>query len=259
MNAPIAAAALRVASDLRHLAVDNPGDQPRDVITGDAVYRLLDAPYYAWLRRRMERAKKAFDAGKLPAETWETLRERFNGINAWAIAHLGESALLAALTNLDEKSYLPPRHDHAIGLVDSWNERSAIMEHDGGLSQDAAEQSAARTVSHALTPEDVASFKALGVEVDVKSSVGNFTLVPEYTDQAGKARMEISVEDMRKISMVMHAFPGAEIVYVGPEQEPRHRSSAQHASAPKPSMPPPAPQSPQQPQPPQPPAQAPLF
>ena len=219
MNAPITTAALRVASDLRHIAVGGSGDQPQDVISGDAVYRLLDAPYYAWLRCRMERAKKAFDTGKLPASTWQTLRERFNGIHEWAITHIGEKVLAEAVAHLDEKSYPPPRHDHAVALIDSWSERAAIMEHDGGLAQAAAEHAAAQRICRELTPEDVESFKALGVQVDVKSSVGNFTLVPEYTDRAGESRIEISAEDLRKISMIMHAFPGTEITYVGPQKE----------------------------------------
>ena len=39
--------ALRVATDLRHIQIENPGDQPQDVIHDNTVYRLLDAPYYA--------------------------------------------------------------------------------------------------------------------------------------------------------------------------------------------------------------------
>ena len=260
MSAHIVAAIVRVASDLRHIAVDNTGDQPRDVIHGDAVYRLLDAPYYAWLRRRMDRAKKAFDAGKLPQATWQTLRQRFNEINAWAVAHIGEPALVDALTNLDEKSYPLPRHDHAATLIDSWEERAAIMEHDGGLAQAAAEHAAAQRISRELTPEDVESFKALGVEVHVKSSISEFTLVPEYTNKAGHTRMEISAEDLRKISMVMHAFPGSEITYVGPQQEPWEPADEPRADVPKRPAPLPKPETKQQAQQQsQPPYQAPLF
>ena len=255
MSALITAAAIRVASDLKHIPVNGPGDQPQDIITGDAVYRLLDAPYYAWLRRRMERAKKAFDAGTLPAATWQTLRERFNAINVWAVAHIGEQSLVQAINTLDEKSYPPPRHDHVVGLIDSWDERSAIMEHDGGLEHAAAEHAAAQRISRELTPEDVESFKALGVQVDVKSSVGNFTLVPEYTDQAGTSRIEISAEDLRKISMIMYAFPGTEITYVGPQQQmPGAPWEPQIAAPPPPTPKPETKQSPTQQ-----PYQAPLF
>jgi hypothetical protein len=134
------------------------------------------------------------------------------------------------------------------------------MEHDGGLAQATAEHAAAERVSRELTPEDVASFKALGVEVDVKSSVGNFTLVPEYTDKAGHTRMEISAEDLRKISMVMHTFPGSEITYVGPQQEPWGEATEPQVATPRPSAPAPAPApTPETKQPTQQPYQAPLF
>jgi len=248
--------ALRVATDLRHIQVENPGDQPRDVIHDNTVYRLLDAPYYAWLRCRMDRVKQAFEAGKMPLATWQTLRQRFNGIHGWAVSHIGEPALLQAIKTLDEKSYLAPRHDHAIGLVESWDERAAIMEHDGGLAHDDAERSAASLVSRELTPEDVESFKALGVEVHVKSKPGEFTLVPEYT---GKDRPEISAEDLRKLSMIMHAFPGSEITYVGPQQEPWGESYVPQAPVSKPPIPSSPKSQPTEHKPAQPPEQARLF
>ncbi len=210
---------LRVATDLRHVQVEKRPDDPQDVIHEDTVYRRLDAQYYAWLRRRMERAKKARNTGKLNVRTWETLRQRFNAVNTWALEHLDEKALLSAIESLDEKSYIAPTHIHAVAIVESWDERAAIMEFDGGLGREAAEQSAASLVSRELTPEDVESFKALGVEVQVKSKPGDFTLVPEYTDRAGQDRIEISAEDLRKLSMVMHAFPGSEITYVGPQRD----------------------------------------
>ena len=253
---PTTAAALRVASDLRVMGMDDKDisdSLPRDVIHGDAVYRLLDASYYAWLRLRMERAKKAHDAGKLPPATWQTLRQRFNVIHGWAVTHIGEKALLQAISTLDEKSYLAPRHDHALGLIESWDERAAIMEHNGGQDRDTAEQSAARLISRELTPEDVESFKALGVEVHVKSKQGDFSLVPEYTDKAGRSRTEISAEDLRKLSMVMHAFPGSTITYVGPQQEP-WGEAYEPPMAPQ-SASPPAPKPEVQPKPAQPPQQ----
>ena len=209
-------AALRVATDLRHIELGNAPDHPQDVMIDNIVYRRLDAPYYAWLRRRMERAKKAHEAGKLAAQTWKTLRQRFNGIHKWAIANIGEKNLLAAIDTLDEKSYVAPTHDHAIAIVESWDERAAIMEHDGGQEHEAAEQSAAACIARELTPEDVESFRALGVEVHVKSKPGEFTVVPEYS---GKDRIEISAEDLRKLSMVMSTFPGSKITYVGPQQD----------------------------------------
>ena len=252
---------LRVSTSLDTLADASGELHVQDVICPDQqgkVFRLLDAPYYAWLRRRMERVKKAFDSGKLPREAWESLRSKFAAVHEWAIDFIGEPALLQAIKGLDEKTYQAPIHDHALGLVESWNERSAIMEHDGGLAQAAAEHAAAERISRELTPEDVASFKALGVQVDVKSSVGNFTLVPDYTDEAGKSRIEISAEDLRKISMVMHTFPGTEITYVGPQKEMPGAPWEPQVAAPKPPAPTPTPK-PETKQPIQQPYQAPLF
>ena len=238
---------LRVATDLRHVQVDDSHGHPQDVIHEGTVYRRLDALLYAWLRRRMERAKKAHDANKLNRQTWETLRERFNAIHEWAVAHIGERALVDAIASLDENSYLSPRHDHAIAIVESWDERAAIMEYDGGLDRDTAEQSAANLISRELTPEDVESFKTLGVEVHVKSNPGDFTLVPEYTDRAGQERIEISADDLRKLSMITHTFPGTEITYVGPQKEipgepyvpqPAYTPTPKPTPQPKPTQPP---------------------
>ena len=258
MGNEVTTTVLRVATDLRHVQVDDSHDHPQDVIHEGTVYRRLDAPYYAWLRRRMERAKKAHEAGKLNRQTWETLRDRFNAIHEWAIAHIGEKYLVDAIASLDEKSYPSPRHDHAVAIVESWDERAAIMEHDGGLGHDAAEQSAARLVSRELTQADVESFRALGVEVHVKSKPGEFTVVPEYTDQVGNSRTEISAEDLRKLSMVMSTFPGSKITYVGPQQDmPGEFYTPQPAPAPA-SLPKRNPK-PLQPKPTQPPQQARLF
>ena len=247
--------ALRVATDLRYVQINDSNDHPQDVIHEGTVYRRLDAEYYAWLRRRMERAKKARNTGKLNARTWETLRQRFNALNTWALKHLDEKALLSAIESLDEKFYIAPTHNHAVTIVESWDERAAIMEFDGGLTHEAAEQNAASLVSRELTPEDVESFKALGVEVHVKSKPGEFTLVPDYTS---KDRPEISAEDLRKLSMVMHAFPGSEITYVGPPQGDARET---YTPAPKPA-PAPAPEpelETPKPKPQQPPQQARLF
>jgi len=114
-------------------------------------------------------------------------------------------------------------------------------------------------LSRELTPEDVESFKALGVEVHVKSKPGEFSLVPEYTDKAGNSRTEISAEDLRKLSMIMHAFPGSEITYVGPQQEPWGYAPVASALAPKPSTPPSPKPQPTEHKPTQPPEQARLF
>jgi len=60
-----------------------------------------------------------------------------------------------------------------------------------------------------LNDEEIASFKALGVEVCIKSEdVGEIWMVPEYT---GQDRKEISVEHAATLSAVCAAFPGAKV------------------------------------------------
>jgi hypothetical protein len=61
----------------------------------------------------------------------------------------------------------------------------------------------------ALTAEDVASFKALGVEVRMHSDVvGELWLVPAYT---GKPRVEITPEHAMTLMHVREVFPDAQV------------------------------------------------
>jgi hypothetical protein len=60
-----------------------------------------------------------------------------------------------------------------------------------------------------MSAEDIASFKALGVEVCLTSEgVGDVWLVPAYT---GQDRKEISVEHAATLRLVVDAFPGAKV------------------------------------------------
>ena len=61
-----------------------------------------------------------------------------------------------------------------------------------------------------VTDEEVASFKALGVEVCIESArAGDIWLVPEYQDET---RQELRVDHAITLSVVCSAFPGAKIV-----------------------------------------------
>ncbi|MFZ5787212.1 MAG: hypothetical protein ACOY3Y_12285 [Acidobacteriota bacterium] len=60
-----------------------------------------------------------------------------------------------------------------------------------------------------IPDEDIASFKALGVEVCLTSEgIGDVWLVPDYT---GRERKEISVEHAATLRLVVDAFPGAKV------------------------------------------------
>ena len=61
-----------------------------------------------------------------------------------------------------------------------------------------------------LTTEDILSFKALGVEVELHSEVhGELWLVPAYT---GKPRREITPENAATVMRVLSVFPGSHVV-----------------------------------------------
>jgi hypothetical protein len=61
-----------------------------------------------------------------------------------------------------------------------------------------------------LTTEDIESFKALGVEVCMRSEAfGEIWLVPAYT---GGDRKEITPEHAATICRVLEAFPGSQVV-----------------------------------------------
>jgi hypothetical protein len=61
-----------------------------------------------------------------------------------------------------------------------------------------------------LSAEEVASFKALGVEVCLASeAIGEVWIVPDYTS---KDRNELSVEHAATFAAVCSAFPGAKVV-----------------------------------------------
>ena len=60
-----------------------------------------------------------------------------------------------------------------------------------------------------LTTEDIETFKALGVEVRLRSeAVGEIWLVPAYT---GQPRKEITPEHVATLSRVLDAFPGSHV------------------------------------------------
>lgn len=99
---------LYVSTTLQSFETADAGQSARDILRDNVVYRRLDPEFYAWLRQRMTVAEKAKRAGKLPAATFEQLRERFNAIHAWAMEHFGQDALLDAIRKHDAKAYAPP-------------------------------------------------------------------------------------------------------------------------------------------------------
>jgi hypothetical protein len=63
-----------------------------------------------------------------------------------------------------------------------------------------------------VTDEEIASFKALGAEVCIRTDVvGNVHIVPTYT---GMDRTEISIDHAITLTAICAAFPGAKVVAI---------------------------------------------
>jgi len=92
--------------DLRQ--TDKPDDYPQDIYIKCICYRKVAPPYFAWLRSRMETAKRAFESGRLSKDKWDELRGRFNRLQQWALEHYDKETLQAAIREFDPASYAPP-------------------------------------------------------------------------------------------------------------------------------------------------------
>ena len=84
---------------------DNP---PCDIFIGDVCYRRVDPEYFAWLRGRMESARRRFEAGGLSQTAWDELRARFNKLQEWVIRQYGQVALKAVIRAFNPANYIPP-------------------------------------------------------------------------------------------------------------------------------------------------------
>lgn len=100
--------ALWVSTALKSWCPPVPGLIARDCQINDRCYRRLDPEYFAWLKIRMHAVKAAKDAGRVPAEAFDELRRRFNGVQTRAIEMFGAGALLEAVRTLDVERYRPP-------------------------------------------------------------------------------------------------------------------------------------------------------
>jgi hypothetical protein len=96
------ASALYVATDLDSWETWTP-EPDQDEICERCGYRRLDPEYYAWLRHRMGMAKQARERGRLASAQYQALRQRFNAVHFWAVAHLGEKTLVATIGTLDRR------------------------------------------------------------------------------------------------------------------------------------------------------------
>ena len=75
-----------------------------------------------------------------------------------------------------------------------------------------------RLVETGFSEEELASFRALGIEVLIRTAVGDFWLVPAYTGKPD--RVELTPEDALRVGLVPVLFDGR-IENIGPDNDPR--------------------------------------
>ena len=107
--------ALFAATNLESWETDIAYGYARDVRIDGVCFRRLDPEYYAWLRHKMDLAKRAADSGRITAQAFDELRTRFNIIHFWATVNFEEEALRKAVQSLDPKGYAPPQAKPADG------------------------------------------------------------------------------------------------------------------------------------------------
>ena len=77
--------AIYVSTGLDVHKIEDARDWPEDRKIDGTLCRRLSPEYFAWLRSRMLTAQAAHKAGKLPEDAWNTLRKRFNALQALAM------------------------------------------------------------------------------------------------------------------------------------------------------------------------------
>lgn len=122
---------LYVATDLEYFQADSSWRLAIDFGFNGKPFRSLDAAYYCWIRRQMEKAHHAFKAGKLSTPAWETLRDRFTIIHAWAVYYLGLETLNAAHASFAERAYQPPGKEQPYCPVEPMAGMEYTETHDG--------------------------------------------------------------------------------------------------------------------------------
>ncbi len=159
----------------------------------DPVYRMLDAPYYAWLRHRMENARAAHRSGRLDAQTFETLRERFNIIHDWAVRHVGEDALRRAIRTTNVKTYVPPSEQTFAAYRKTWDDAWDAYQRRRTTESLAGQSDQARRLQHLLDTQGYAGIRSSIVE-DVVVLVRDDSVVvpPKWT-----AKVRFTLEELR--------------------------------------------------------------
>ena len=212
---------LMVATDLDSWEADDPRFGYEVML--DVCYRQLDAPYYAWLRHRMENARKSHDAGWLNAEAYSLLRERFNVIHDWAVRHIGEEALRRAIRTTNVKSYVPPSEQTFAAYRKTWDDaRDAYRRNQAASSQTAQPSDQAARLQHLLDTQGYAGIRSSIIDDIVVFVRDDSVVVP--SKWASKVRFTMdelalmigsSPEAVKQIHGVKRVFGGKVVPNAG--------------------------------------------
>lgn len=232
---------LMVATDLDSWEADDPRFGYE--IGGDPVYRMLDASYYAWLRHRMENARKSHGSGRLDDQTFETLRTRFNTIHTWAVRHIGEDALRRAIRTTNVKSYVPPSEQTFASYRKTWDDAwDGYQQSRAAHNRPAEPSDQASRLQHLLDTRGYAGVRSSIIEDIVVFVRDDSVVVPaKWSGKVAFTMDELSLligsapEAVKQIHEVKRVFGGK----VVPTDEPdaklfvEQKRSVEPASAPQ--------------------------
>lgn len=204
---------LMVATDLDSWEADDPRFGYE--IDGEPVYRMLNASYYAWLRHRMENVRKSHDAGRIDAEAFDLLRERFNIIHDWAVRHIGEEALRRAIRTTNVKSYVPPSDQTFAVYRKTWDEAwDAYQRRHTACSRSGQSEQADR-LQHLLDTQGYAGIRSSIIEDIVVFVRDDSIVVPaKWSDKVRFTMDELSLmigsspQAVKQIHEVKRVFGG---------------------------------------------------
>ncbi|NLN76252.1 MAG: hypothetical protein GX139_08060 [Armatimonadetes bacterium] len=192
----------------------------------DPVYRMLDAAYYAWLRHRMENARKSHESGRLDDGAFEVLRTRFNIVHEWAVLHIGEDALRRAIRSTNVKTYVPPSEQIFAAYRKIWDDAWNACEQRRAAASLTGQSAQARRLQHLLDTQGYACIRSSVVEDIIVFVQDDSVAVP--AKWSGKVQFTIdelrlmagsSPEAVKQVYEVKRVFGGK----VVPSDEPGSR------------------------------------
>lgn len=181
----------------------------------EPVYRMLDATYYAWLRHRMENARKAHEAGRLNDEAFEALKTRFNTVHPWAVHYIGEDALRRAIRTTNVKIYVPPSEQTFAAYRKTWDDAWNAYQRNQAANRPVKQSDQARRLQHLLDTQGYAGIRSSIIDDVVVFVRDDSVVVPDkwttkvrFTMDELKLMIGSSPEAVKQIYEVKRVFGG---------------------------------------------------